>query len=105
MNLKKWEVAPLNRERAAQIAERYSLPFFLSMMLEIRGFSSEEQIRGLLSGGQLSDPFLMKDMDKAAARIRRAMENFEKIAVYGDYDADGVTATAILFTWRLWART
>ena len=52
MNLKKWEVAPLNRERAAQIAERYSLPFFLSMMLEIRGFSSEEQIRGLLSGGQ-----------------------------------------------------
>ena len=57
MNLKKWEVAPLNRERAAQIAERYSLPFFLSMMLEIRGFSSEEQIRGLLSGGQLSDPF------------------------------------------------
>ncbi|HIW24187.1 MAG TPA: single-stranded-DNA-specific exonuclease RecJ [Candidatus Acutalibacter stercoravium] len=99
MNLKKWEVAPLNRERAAQIAERYSLPFFLSMMLEIRGFSSEEQIRGLLSGGQLSDPFLMKDMDKAAARIRRAMENFEKIAVYGDYDADGVTATAILFTY------
>lgn len=90
---------PLNRERAAQIAERYSLPFFLSMMLEIRGFSSEEQIRGLLSGGQLSDPFLMKDMDKAAARIRRAMENFEKIAVYGDYDADGVTATAILFTY------
>ena len=41
----------------------------------------------------------MKDMDKAAARIRRAMENFEKIAVYGDYDADGVTATAILFTY------
>ncbi len=99
MNIKKWEVAPLNKERAAQIAERYSLPFFLSMLLEIRGFHQEEEIRCLLESGQLSDPFLMKDMDKAVERIRRAIENFEKIAVYGDYDADGVTATSILYTY------
>ncbi len=99
MNIKKWEVAPLNRERAAQIAERYSLPFFLSMLLEIRGFHEEGAIRDLLSGRELSDPFLMKDMDKAVERIRRAIETFEKIAVYGDYDADGVTATSILFTY------
>ena len=99
MNIKKWEVAPLNRERAAQIAERYSLPFFLSMLLEIRGFEDEEEIRDLLSGGRLSDPLLMKDMDKAVERIRRAIDQFEKIVVYGDYDADGVTATSILFTY------
>lgn len=99
MNLKKWEVAPLDRERAAQIAERYSLPFFLAMLLEIRGFAEEGEIRDLLSGGQLSDPFLMKDMDKAVERIHRAIEDFERIAVYGDYDADGVTATSILFTY------
>lgn len=99
MNIKKWEVAPLNRERAAQIAERYSLPFFLSMLLEIRGFEDEEEIRDLLSGGCLSNPLLMKDMDKAVERIRRAIDQFEKIAVYGDYDADGVTATSILFTY------
>lgn len=99
MNIKKWEVAPLNKERAAQIAERYSLPFFLSMLLEIRGFHQEEEIRGLLESGQLSDPFLMKDMDKAVERIHQAIENFEKIAVYGDYDADGVTATSILYTY------
>ena len=99
MNIKKWEVAPLDKERAAQLAERYSLPFFLAMLLEIRGVNKEEEIRDLLSGGQLSDPFLMKDMDKAVERIRRAIDNFEKIAVYGDYDADGVTATSILFTY------
>jgi len=99
VNLKKWEVAPLDRERAAQIAERYSLPFFLAMLLEIRGFAEEGEIRDLLSGGQLSDPFLMKDMDKAVERIHRAIEDFERIAVYGDYDADGVTATSILFTY------
>lgn len=99
MNIKKWEVAPLDKERAAQLAERYSLPFFLAMLLEIRGVNKEEEIRDLLSGGQLSDPFLMKDMDKAVERIRRAIDDFEKIAVYGDYDADGVTATSILFTY------
>ena len=69
------------------------------MLLEIRGVDQEEEIRDLLSGGQLSDPFLMKDMDKAVERIRRAIDDFEKIAVYGDYDADGVTATSILFTY------
>ena len=41
----------------------------------------------------------MKDMDKAVERIHRAIEGFERIAVYGDYDADGVTATSILFTY------
>ena len=100
MNIKKWEVAPLDKERAAQLAERYTyIYFFLAMLLEIRGVDQEEEIRDLLSGGQLSDPFLMKDMDKAVERIRRAIDDFEKIAVYGDYDADGVTATSILFTY------
>lgn len=100
MNIKKWVVSPLDKDRAAQIAERHSIPFFLAMLLEIRGFRSEEQVEGVLGGGpQLSDPYLMKDMEKAVERIRRAIDNFEKIAVYGDYDADGVTSTAMLFTY------
>ena len=100
MNVKKWAIAPLDKERAAQIAERHSIPFFLAMMLDIRGIRSDEEIDDLLRGtGELSDPYLMKDMDKAVARIRRAVDGFEKIAVYGDYDADGVTATAILYTY------
>lgn len=100
MNLKSWEVSPLNKDRAAQLAEEYGLPFFLAMMLEIRGFRSRQQIEGLLGGGEaFSDPLLMKDMDRAVERIRRAIDNFEKIAVYGDYDADGVTSTAMVFTY------
>ncbi len=100
MNIKKWEVSPLDKDRAAQIAERHAIPFFLAMLLEIRGFRSETQVEELLSGeAAFSDPYLMKDMDKAVERIRRAVENFEKIAVYGDYDADGVTSTAMLFTY------
>ncbi len=100
MNIKKWEVSPLDKDRAAQIAERHAIPFFLAMLLEIRGFRTPEQVGDLLSGsGGFSDPYLMKDMDKAAQRIRRAIDEFEKIAVYGDYDADGVTSTAMLFTY------
>lgn len=100
MNIKKWEVASLDKDRAAQIAEQHAIPFFLAMMLEIRGVRSSQQIEGMLgTGGTLSDPYLMKDMDKAVARIRKAIDEFEKIAVYGDYDADGVTSTAMLYTY------
>ena len=100
MDLKLWKIASLDKDRAAQLAERYSIPFFLAMLLEIRGWSREEQVTELLGGEtSLSDPFLMKDMEKAAGRIRRAIDGFEKIAVYGDYDADGVTATAMVFTY------
>ncbi len=98
MNVRKWEVSGLNKERAAKLSEQYGIPFFLAMMLEIRGFS--ERAEELLSGDlPLSDPFLMKDMDKAAGRIRLAIDRFERIAVYGDYDADGVTSTAMLYTY------
>lgn len=100
LKLKKWLVSPLNKERAAQIAEDYDLPFFLGMMLEIRGIREPEQISELLEErSELSDPFLIADMEKAVERIHQALDTFEKIAVYGDYDADGVTATAVLYSY------
>ena len=100
MNLKNWAVSPLNKERAAQLAETYNLPPFLAMLLEIRGIREPEQLEEMLGArSPLSDPFLMADMQKAADRIRAALDDFEKIAVYGDYDADGVTATAVLYSY------
>jgi len=100
VNLKKWEIAKLNKEHAAALAEQYDIPFFLAMMLDIRGFQEDEQIKELLrEPSNLADPYEMKDMDKAVGRIRKALDGFEKIAVYGDYDADGVTATAMLFSY------
>lgn len=99
MNIRKWEVAPLNKERAAKLSEEYDLPSSLGILLDIRGIHTREAIEGLFQGEALADPYQMRDMDKAVARIRRAVEDFEKIAVYGDYDADGVTATAMLFSY------
>lgn len=100
MILRKWEVRPLDKERAAAFAQTYGVPFFLAMLMNIRGFDDAAHLREFLGEGEpLSDPFLLKDMDKAAARITRAVDNMEKIAVYGDYDADGVTSTAMLYSY------
>lgn len=100
MILRKWEVRPLDKERAAAFAQTYGVPFFLAMLMNIRGLDDAAHLRGFLGEGEpLSDPFLLKDMDKAAARITRAVDNMEKIAVYGDYDADGVTSTAMLYSY------
>lgn len=100
MILRKWEVRPLDKERAAAFAQTYGVPFFLAMLMNIRGLDDAAHLREFLGEGEpLSDPFLLKDMDKAAARITRAVNNMEKIAVYGDYDADGVTSTAMLYSY------
>ena len=100
MILRKWEVRPLDKERAAAFAQTYGVPFFLAMLMNIRGLDDAAHLREFLGEGEPhSDPFLLKDMDKAAARITRAVDNMEKIAVYGDYDADGVTSTAMLYSY------
>ncbi|MBP3704688.1 MAG: single-stranded-DNA-specific exonuclease RecJ [Clostridia bacterium] len=100
MNIRKWEVKPLNKERAAAFAEAHNIPFFLAMMMNIRGMDDEAHLETLFDEGMpLSDPFLLKDMAAAAERINRAIDEMEKIAVYGDYDADGITSTAMVYSY------
>ena len=68
-----------------------------AMVLSARGIRTAAEANARLScDGQLIDPFLMKDMDKAAARVGLAMTRGEKIAVFGDYDVDGITSTCLL---------
>ncbi|MBU1583476.1 MAG: DHH family phosphoesterase, partial [Proteobacteria bacterium] len=70
----------------------------LAALLSSRGITSIEDARFFLNPNfeNLTDPFLLKDMDKAVERILTAVENKEKILVFGDFDADGVTATALI---------
>ena len=76
------------------------LPIFvgLAVLLALRGYADPMQARAFLSGGDQSafDPMLLQDMDKAVARIRTAIERRENVAVFGDYDVDGITSTCVL---------
>lgn len=98
--MKVWSVAKVNKERAISMASKLEIPPLLAMMLDIRGITKEEDVINFLQENKdFSDPFLMKDMDKAVERITTAVENGEKICVYGDYDADGVTSTSLLYSY------
>lgn len=98
--MKVWSVAKVNKERAIAMANRLEIPPLLAMMLDIRGITKEKDVINFLQENKdFSDPFLMKDMDKAVERITTAVENGEKICVYGDYDADGVTSTSLLYSY------
>ena len=73
-------------------------PPLSAMVLASRGVENPQQARALLRcDGPLDDPFLMTDMALAAGRVAVAIENREKIAVFGDYDVDGITATCLLY--------
>jgi single-stranded-DNA-specific exonuclease len=96
VEFKSWKV--LNSRKGEAAGGAMGLPGFLQAVLSARGLREEEEVRRFLDGGgSLYDPFLLKDMDQAAERVRKAIDSFEKILVFGDYDCDGITATVILY--------
>ena len=97
--MKKWMVNQ-GREAAAQSLSREAgiSPAF-ARLLAARGFSDAASVQAFLNGEQEFNPFDYAGMREAVERIERAVEEFEFIAVYGDYDADGVTATAMLYSY------
>ena len=97
MKYKQWSVASYPPEHRCAL-EQAGYPSILCAVLAARGISSPEQAQSLLDGSaeQLCSPSELKDMDKAVQRVRQALENRELIAVYGDYDVDGITSTCLL---------
>ncbi|MBQ5815950.1 MAG: single-stranded-DNA-specific exonuclease RecJ, partial [Oscillospiraceae bacterium] len=96
MAFKKWSVAKTGE--FAAIMQKYSLCSLAAKTLSARRETlSESEI--FSKTDSIYSPFDLKDMDKAADRINEAIDNGEKITVYGDYDADGVTATVILYSY------
>ncbi len=83
----------------AEIQKGVGLTTACARLLYRRGYRSSDAVKDFLGMREtvLLDPFLMKDMKKAARRVLDAIEHKENIAIYGDYDADGVSATALLF--------
>jgi single-stranded-DNA-specific exonuclease len=94
-----WEVCTYDRSEADKLTEELKISRLLSVALLNRGISDPEMASRFLwpKLSHLHPPFTMKGMEKAVARIMRALASHEKVAVYGDYDADGVTAAALLY--------
>lgn len=97
MRFKKWNIGTAPDE-AVSLLQDAQYPRLLSLVLASRGIVSPEQATEALDRERnLSlSPFLMKDMDKAVARIQQAIGNHETVAVFGDYDVDGITSTCLL---------
>ncbi|WP_155997147.1 single-stranded-DNA-specific exonuclease RecJ [Streptococcus ruminantium] len=85
-------------EQFTKLAKKEGLDPVAAKLLYDRGIHTSEDLHTFLhpSLDDLHDPYLLHDMDKAVDRIRRAIEDYEQILIYGDYDADGMTATSIL---------
>lgn len=81
-----------------KLAKKKSLSQDICRLLYDRGIHDEKKLDHFLRAdlSDLNDPYLLNDMDKAVNRIRTAIENFEQILVYGDYDADGMTSASIM---------
>ena len=100
MSYKRWTFSQLNKELAGELSAECGLDPLLCLLLTGRGITDSSEALDFLVGNELScDPFSYADMDAAADRIQRAIDNFESIAVYGDYDADCITATVLLYTY------
>lgn len=81
-----------------QLAKKEGLSQESAQILYERGIQTPEQVDTFLRAdlSHLHDPYLLNDMEKAVSRIRQAIENAERILVYGDYDADGMTSASIM---------
>ena len=97
MKFSKWHIAPAEEADIRRLGEA-GYPQLVSQVLAARGISTAEEAAAFLERGRdlTCSPFLMKDMDRAVECISRAIRQGRRMAVFGDYDVDGITATVIL---------
>ena len=94
---KKWQYIQTDKSRANEIVDKFNIGHLAAQILANKNLS-DEQIKIFLepTRNNFYDPFLMPDMEKAVDRIIKAIENNEKVVIFGDYDVDGITSTTVL---------
>ncbi|WP_374054384.1 single-stranded-DNA-specific exonuclease RecJ [Rossellomorea sp. FM04394] len=96
----RWLMTESDQHKISELANELKVPSLVAKLLINRDLDDVEEARNFLfdTGDSFHDPFLFEDMKKATERIHKAIENGERILVYGDYDADGVSSTSVLMT-------
>lgn len=93
-----WKTAEADERAAELIVQKYNLPYIVARILTLRGVSVDE-VAGFIDPkiqNLMPNPFVLKDMEKAAKRIAEAIVKQQKVAVIGDYDVDGATSSSVL---------
>lgn len=96
---RRWQLVAADREAARALADALQVPTVIAHLLHSRGVTTPDACRLFLTPDavHLSDPFALTDMDVAVTRLRQARERGEHVRVFGDYDVDGITGTALLY--------
>ena len=99
MGRKHWKIAEQDADTVEKLTRELSVSPIIARLLINRGLSDAVEAEKFLrkENGRLYDPFLLKDMERAVVRLSHAIETGEFIAIYGDYDVDGVTSVSILY--------
>ncbi|MBE6837035.1 MAG: single-stranded-DNA-specific exonuclease RecJ [Ruminococcus sp.] len=97
--MRRWIINKPDEKAVMNIVNNTDLSMLCAEIMSSRGVNDIETLGEFFNGGELSDPFEIKDMDKAVKAINKAIESFELICVYGDYDCDGVTSTVVLYNY------
>ena len=95
----KWIYNSVDKNIIEETAYKHNMPKPVAELMLKKGISSPDDIENFFNGSlkSLRNPFEISDMEKAAERIAKAVMNHERICIYGDYDVDGITATALLY--------
>lgn len=97
--MKKWTVGRPDKNTVSALMLGCGVTSLAAAALAAKGYSSPDSVAEALNIDELSDPFLLKDMQEAADTINAAIDNGERICIYGDYDCDGVMSTVILYSY------
>lgn len=98
MAMKKWVIGSPDKQRAKEMAEEFDIDPFAALIACVRGLDGSSELEFMLSDEPLlCDPRELKDIKTGADFINRAIDDGIKIAIFGDYDCDGVVATALLY--------